>query len=175
MSDRVAHLVDTCVFVACGQADDPKFRRLYTEAERRDTTFLIPPRVYEELGGDGETDAYPSGSLPIESAIQAGWVSVTDAPDYTDSTVSQVMDQTRRFIATETDRAEDTVEKTDTALVGLAVQLLAEGRAEKVHIYTGDQPAGKAAEQIIPKHSFDPEQIEWIDGNEFVDNLREEF
>lgn len=133
MADRVAYIVDTCVFVACGQADDPKFRRLRTEAERRDATFRIPPRVYEELGGDPETDAYASGSMPIESAIQAGWVTVTDPPDYTDSTVSQVMDQARRFIATETDRAEDAVEKTDAALVGLAVQLLTEGRAETVH------------------------------------------
>lgn len=72
MSDQVAHIVDTCVFVACGQTDNQKFQGLANEAKRRDATFRIPPRVYEELGGDPETDVYGSGSLPIESAVQAG-------------------------------------------------------------------------------------------------------
>lgn len=175
MSNRVAHIVDTCVFVACGKTDDPKFRRLATEAERLDTTFFIPPRVYAELGGDPETDAYASGSLPIHSAIRSEWVGVTDPPDYTNSTVSEVMDHSRRFIASETDKAQDNVEKADTVLVGIAVQLLTEGDAEVIRLYTGDKLAGKAAEEIIPEYGFDSDQIEWIDGNEFVDGLREEW
>lgn len=174
MSDTVVHIVDTCVFVACGRTDNPKFRRLASEAKRRDATFRIPPRVYEELGGDPETDMYGSGSLPIDHGIQAGWVMVTDPPDYTDSTVSRVMDDARRFISTTTDRSEDSVEKTDTAVVGLAVQLLSEGRAERVVIYTGDKPAGNAAKRVIPRYGFDADQIEWIDGNAFVDGLQEE-
>lgn len=171
MSNQVAHIVDTCVFVACGRTDNPKFRGLASEAKRQDATFRIPPRVYEELGGDPETDVYGSGSLPIDHAIQAGWATVTDPPDYTDSTVSRVMDDARRFIAAKTDRSEDGVEKTDTAVVGVAVQLLNEGRAGSVVIYTGDKPAGNAAEQIIPRYGFDADQIQWIDGNEFVNCL----
>jgi hypothetical protein len=174
MTDRVAHIVDTCVFVACGRTDNPKFRRLATETKRRDATFRIPPRVYEELGGNPETDVYGSGSLPIDHAIQAGWATVMDPPDYTNSTVSRVMDDARRFISTTTDRSEDSVEKTDTAVVGLAVQLLREGLAERVVIYTGDKPAGNAAERVIPRYGFDADQIEWIDGNEFVDSLQGE-
>lgn len=171
MSEQVAHIVDTCVFVACGRTDNPKFHGLATEAKRRDTTFLIPPQVYAELGGDPETAAYASGSVPIERAIQAGWVTVTESLDYTDPTVSQVMDDARRFIGAETDRPEDSVEKADTAVIGLAVQLLHQGRAEAVVIYTGDQPAGTAATRIIPRYGFDTDQIEWIDGNTFVDSL----
>ncbi len=171
MSEHLAHIVDTCVFVACGQTDNPKFHGLATEAKRRGTTFLIPPQVYTELGGDPEMDAYGSGSLPIESAVQAGWVTVAESLDYTDPTVSQVMDDARRFIAAETDRAEDSVEKADTAVIGLAVQLLNQGCAKTVIIYTGDQPAGNAAIQIIPRYGFDADQIEWIDGNTFIDNL----
>lgn len=172
MSDQVAHIVDTCVFVACGRTDNPKFRQLANEAKRREATFRIPPRVYGELGGNPETDMYGSGSLPVDSAIQAGWVTVTEPPDYTNPTISRVMDDARRYIAAETDRSEDSVEKTDTAVVGLAVQLLTEGRAETVAIYTGDRPAGNAAEQIIPRYGFDAYQIEWIDGNAFVDSLQ---
>lgn len=175
MPDRGAHIVDTCVFVACGRPDGSKFRQLAAEAESREATFLISPHVYEELGGDPETEAYGSGSLPIDSAIRDGWVAVTEAPDYTNPIVSQVMDDARRVIANETERSEDRVEKTDTSLIGLAVQLLSKGRAEKIYLYTGDQPAGNAAKRIIPQYGFDPDQIDWIDGNEFVDNLREDF
>lgn len=81
------------------------------------------------------------------------------------------MDDARRFIAAETDRAEDSVEKADTAVIGLAVQLLNQGRAKTVIIYTGDQPAGNATKRIIPRYGFDADQIEWIDGNSFVDRL----
>lgn len=175
MTEQAAHVVDTCVFVACGRPENPKFRQLRTEARKRGGTFLIPPRVYEELGGGSETQPYRTGSMPIESAIQQGWVVVTDPPDYANSAVSQVMDATRRFIATETGRDEDTVEKADTSLVGLAVQLLDEGRVERVCMYTGDQPAGRAAEQLIPQYGFDPDQIEWVDGHTFVENLQPDF
>ena len=65
------------------------------------------------------------------------------------------MDETRRFIANETDRNEDTIEKADTALVGLITQLLDSGEAERVVLLTTDKPAGRAAERIHPRHGFD--------------------
>lgn len=46
------------------------------------------------------------------------------------------MDEARRFIANETDRNEDIIEKADTALVGLAVQLLDTGNAETAVLLT---------------------------------------
>ena len=173
MSYGEVHLLDTCVFVACGRADNPKFKALAATAEKRGTEFLVTPRVYDELGGDARTRSYPTGSLPIDQAIQDGWVSVTSRPDYTNSKVSNVMDDARRFIAEETDRPEDVVEKADTSLVGISVQLLDTRRADRVSLYTGDKPAGKAAERLVPRYGFDPDQIEWIDGNEFVDRLDE--
>lgn len=42
------------------------------------------------------------------------------------------MDEARRFIANETDRDEDIIEKADTALIGLVAQLLDTGNAETV-------------------------------------------
>jgi hypothetical protein len=64
------------------------------------------------------------------------------------------MDEARRFIANETDRDEDTIEKADTALVGLAAQVLETGEAEYVVLLTTDKPAGRAAETLLPQHSF---------------------
>jgi hypothetical protein len=64
------------------------------------------------------------------------------------------MDETRRFIASETDRDEDNIEKADTALVGLAAQLLDTGEADRVVLLTTDKPAGHAAETLLLQHGF---------------------
>lgn len=50
------------------------------------------------------------------------------------------MDEARRFIANETDRDEDIIEKADTALIGLVAQLL--------------DTAGRAAEALLSHHGF---------------------
>ena len=42
------------------------------------------------------------------------------------------MDDARRFVASETDRDEDRVEKADIALVGLAAELLNIGKVSEV-------------------------------------------
>ncbi|MFP9062506.1 hypothetical protein ACLI4R_18565 [Natrialbaceae archaeon A-chndr2] len=68
------------------------------------------------------------------------------------------MDATRRFIANETDRPEDQIEKADTALVGLIAQLLENGEAEKVIFLTTDKTAGRAAETLLPEYGF-PDQV----------------
>jgi hypothetical protein len=64
------------------------------------------------------------------------------------------MDDARRFIANETDRDEDITEKADTALVGLAAQVLDTGQADHVVLLTTDKPAGRAAETLLPQHGF---------------------
>jgi hypothetical protein len=87
-------------------------------------SLRIPQRVYEELGGDPAADAYPSGNIPYPDGFEEGWIVVADELNHTNPLVSTVMDEARRFIANETDRDEDITEKADTALVGLAAQLL---------------------------------------------------
>ena len=64
------------------------------------------------------------------------------------------MSKARRFIANETDRDEDSIEKADPALVGLAAQLLDTGAADHVVLLTTDKPAGRAAETLLPQHGF---------------------
>lgn len=147
------YVADTGVFVRCGGPSSAKFQRLRRALLTADEQLLIPRRVYEELGGDPAADEYPSGSIPYTNGIEEGWIVVAEELDHTDSAVSTVMDEARRFIATETDRDEDSVEKTDTALLGLAVQLLA-GEVENVVLLTTDKPAGQAAERLLPKHGF---------------------
>lgn len=89
-----------------------------------------------------------------------GGVTVAAELDYTNPLVSTIMDETRRFIANETGRSEDSIEKADTALVGLAAQLLDTNNADGVVLLTTDKPAGRAAEALLSNHGFD-DQVEY--------------
>lgn len=149
-----AYIADTGVFVRCGGPDNNKYQQLRQAAQQANVSLLIPQRVYEELGGDPDANEYPSGDIPYPDAIDEGWVVVADDLDYTNPVVATVMDEARRFIANETDRAEDRIEKTDTALLGLAAQLLDTERADTVVLLTTDKPARQAAETILPEHGF---------------------
>ncbi|MCD2201645.1 hypothetical protein LPA44_17425 [Halobacterium sp. KA-4] len=148
------YIADTGVFVRCGGPDKDKFQRLRRALRQTGVSLRIPQRVYEELGGDPAADAYPSGNIPYPDGFEEGWIVVADDLDYANPLVSTVMDEARRFIANETDRDQDSIEKADTALVGLAAQLLDTGRADDVVLLTTDKPAGRAAETLLPKHGF---------------------
>lgn len=157
---RTAYIADTGVFVRCGGPDNNKFQRLRRAVQQAGVPLLIPQRVYEELGGDPDADEYPSSDIPYPNAIKEGWVVVADELDYTTPVVATVMDEARRFIANETDRSEDSIEKADTALLGLAAQLLDTETASTVVLLTTDKPAGEAAEALLPEHGFH-DQIEY--------------
>ena len=148
------YIADTGVFVRCGGPDNDKFQRLRRAVRQAGISLRIPQRVYEELGGDPAANEYPSGSIPYPKGFEDGWIVVADDLDYTNPLVSTVMDEARRFIANETDHEEDLIEKADTALVGLAAQILDAGEADHIVLLTTDKPAGKAAETIIPRHGF---------------------
>lgn len=70
------------------------------------------------------------------------------------------MDEARRFIANATDRNEDSIEKADTALIGLAAQLLTTNQVDHVVLLTTDKPAGRAAEALLSQHGYS-NQIEY--------------
>lgn len=116
--------------------------------------------MYEELGGTPDDDEYPSSTIPISEGFEEGWLVVADDLDYSNPLVSTVMDDARRFIATKTNRDEDRIEKADTALVGLAAQLLDTGPVDHVVLLTTDKPAGNAAEALLTHHGFD-DQIDY--------------
>lgn len=149
-----AYIADTGVFVRCGGPDNEKYRRLRRAVREAETALLIPQRVYAELGGDLGVDEYPSSEIPWQRGIEEGWITVATELDYTNSVVSTVMDEARRFIASESNRDEDRIEKTDTALVGHAARQLETGAASRVVLLTTDKPAGKAAETLLPQHGF---------------------
>ena len=153
-------IADTGVFVRCGGPDNDKFQRLRRSLRQADTVLRIPQRVYEELGGDPDADEYPSSNIPYPHGFEEGWIVVADELNYANPLVSTVMDEARRFIATETDRDEDRIEKADTALVGLAAHLLDSGTADDIVLWTTDKPAGQAAETLLAKHGFE-EQIHY--------------
>lgn len=148
---RSRYVADTGVFVRCGGPDNEKYQRLRRAVRRAETQLLVPKRVYEELAGSGTAETY--GRTRWQEGFDEGWIALADDLDYANPVVSTVMDETRRFIASETDRDEDVIEKADTALVGLAGQLLDE-EDSRVTILTTDKPLGRAAETLLPRHGF---------------------
>ncbi|MDG5821422.1 hypothetical protein [Natronococcus sp. A-GB7] len=85
------------------------------------------------------------------------------------------MDQSRRFIATASDRSEDIVERADTELLGLALESLIEGLTDCVVVVTNDIPLGEAAESLIPQYGFDENQVVWLTGGELAAELDDDF
>lgn len=166
--ESVAWVADTGLFVACGRQQHNKYTALERFARRNDLTFVIPQRVYDELGG--APDRSTPGQTPINSAIEAGWVTVASKPDYTNSVVSRVMDDVRTFIAHSSNRAEDTIEKTDTALAAVAVELLDTGESDFVCVATTDTDAGEGVVTALEANRFE-NRVQWKNGFELIDEI----
>lgn len=166
---RTRYVADTGVFIRCGGPDNEKYQRLRRAVRRAETRLLVPKQVYEELGGNAAADAY--GRSRWQEGFDEGWIALAADLDYANPVVSTAMDETRRFIANETNRDEDTIEKADTALVGLAGQLLDEEQASRVVVLTTDKPLGKAAETLLPRHGFQGRVEYRYVASDFLDGL----
>lgn len=167
--------IDSSVLISCGRRESTRFQALAREARQRETVFRISPQVYAEVTGDPALDAYTPAASPVEEALQEGWMKVTESPSYSDSDISNVMDQARNFIANASDRSADVVEKADTEIVGLALEMLLDNAADQVIVVTNDVPLGEAAESLLPRYGFDDDQITWLTGGELATELAEDF
>lgn len=167
--------IDSSVLISCGRRESERFRALAREARQRETVFRIPPAVYAEVTTDPAVEAYTATESPVDEALQEGWMTVTDSPSYVESDVSAVMDQTRSFIASASNRSEDLVEKADTQIVGLALESLLADPADSITVVTNDIPLGEAAASLIPQYGFDTEQVTWLTGGELAAELSEDF
>jgi hypothetical protein len=165
--ESVAWVVDTGLFIACGRQQNNKYTALERYARQNDLRFVIPQRVYNELGG--APDRSTPGQTPINSAIEAGWVTVADEPGYTNSTVSQAMDDVQSFIARSSNRDEDQIEKADTALAAVAVELL-QGDSEFVCVVTTDVDAGEGVVVAVEMNGFE-NRAQFKNGFELIDEI----
>jgi hypothetical protein len=167
-AENPAWIADTGLLIACGRQQNNKYTALSRFAQRHDRTFVIPHRVYDELGGAPERST--PGETPINTAIDSGWVRVTDPLDYTNPTVATVMDDVRSYIARASNRDEDTIEKTDTALAGVAAQLLDANEATYIYLVTTDIHAGEGSVAAVEAAGFD-DRIEVVDGFELIEEI----
>lgn len=164
----VTWIADTGLFIACGRQQNNKYTALERFARRNDITFVIPQRVYDELGG--APDRSTPGQMPIDSAIDAGWVAVADEPNYADSKVSRVMDDVGSYIAASSNRDEDQIEKADTALGAVAVERLSNGEAEFITVVTTDTDAGEGVVAALTANGFE-DRARFKDGFELIDEI----
>jgi hypothetical protein len=166
--ESVVWIADTGLFIACGRQQNNKYTALERFTRQNELTFVLPQRVYDELGG--APDRSTPGQTPINSAIDAGWVTVADAPDYTNSVVSRVMDDVRSFIARSSNRDEDQTEKADTALAAVAVERLDSGAADYICLVTTDTDAGDGVVAALDANGFEG-RVQVKDGFELIDEI----
>lgn len=167
-SDSTAWVADSGLFIACGRQENTKYTALERFATHNQITFIIPQQVYEELTG-APAQSTP-GQIPIDSAITSGWVTVAEELDYTNSTIATVMDRTRSYITNSSNRPEDQIERADTALAGVAVQLVLQGSAPSVCLVTTDADAGQGVVTAIEAAGF-TDQITFKDGFELIESI----
>ncbi|MFB1063070.1 hypothetical protein [Natrinema sp. H-ect4] len=168
LEEGVVWVADTGLFVACGRQQNNKYTALETFAHRNGLSFVIPQRVYDELGGAPNRST--PGQTPIDSAINAGWVTVAGEPDYANSIVSQVMDDVRTYIAQSSNRREDQIEKADTALAAVAAERLTGSDVEFACIVTTDIDAGEGIVSALSRNGFD-ERVQFKNGFELIEEI----
>ena len=72
----VLHIADTGFFVALGAPDNQRYRRVRTFAQRNGIVFAVPERVHEELTPTGTSDSTEIDAIPVDAAIDDGWIRV---------------------------------------------------------------------------------------------------
>lgn len=170
--DTVAHVADTNLFIAFGRSESGNFSTLERIAQQHNLTFIIPQRVYDELTVN--RSEYTTADSAIDLALDSGWATLANDLDYTNPTVSDTMDIIRRYIAAAAEESEDTVEKTDTAIGGVAAQLLERGENTSVTVYTGDIAARRGIEVALTKYGYS-ERVRTVDTFELYDTALDSY
>lgn len=148
-----------------GQPSKDRYRAVRRHARQNGITFVVPEQVYDEL-----TDATSElEAIPVDSAIEEGWVRIVDPLDYSEPLVSRTMDGVQRYIANADNRPADDIERADPALAGIAAQAFVDGTADRAYIYTTDVLAGQGAEKILASEGY--ESVTYVDGFRFVEDL----
>ncbi|AKH97410.1 hypothetical protein [Halanaeroarchaeum sulfurireducens] len=96
--ERTVVFLDSSILISCGKYDSTRFQALAREARQRDGPFRISPQVYAEMTTDRTLEEYTTSESAVDKALQDGWLAVTESPSYSNSDVSNVMDQARGFM-----------------------------------------------------------------------------
>jgi hypothetical protein len=167
------HIADTGFFVALGNPSKDRYQRVRTFAKRNGIEFVVPERIYGELTGTGSSEIVELEAVPVDAAIDDGWVRIADSLEYTNPVVSKTMDGVQRYIANVDSRPEDEIERADPSLGALAAQVLSSGSATHAYIYTTDIAAGEGAETVLGSQGYE-DSVTFVDGFRFIADLLDE-
>lgn len=163
-----AHILDSDCFIVFERHGEVSL--LQQIATDNSVVFRLPPRVYAELTPDG----LPYVTPPVDDAIEAGWATVIDNLDYTDSTVSTTMDFVRRYIAAATGRPEHEIEQADAEVGGAAAMLLEQQEVSSAAIYTNDRAAFAGIERGLDQQGVG-DRVVMVESFEFFETVRSRY
>lgn len=163
-----AHVIDASLFILFERKSAVEL--LERAVQEFDVTLVVPQRIYDEL-----TPAdLPYETPPIDDALDAGWVRVSDEIDYANPIVSTTMDLVRRYIAAASDRPQDEIEQADAALGGVTATLLEQGEIETVAVYTRDKAAFRGIERALAEHGYE-QRVQLVNAFDCYEVVRERF
>lgn len=162
-------IIDSSVLIAIGGPENEKFQALAEYATQRDLVFHVPERVLEEL--DDSPPQYETQCARVRVAVEQGWMTTAPPLDYTISAVSVVMDAVQQRMAKRANSRNDVVEKTDTALAGLTMQLpTTDPEVTTVTILMADTAAETAMDDVFRARSL-TDVVTTIDGRRLAAEL----
>ena len=140
-------IIDSSVLFAMGGPDNEKYRAFEQFVSRRGLTVRVLEQVAEEPGES--PDAYAYQRDRFRAAQDAGWLE-RGRIDFSKPRVSEVVDTTRTRMAalSAADVTEDTIEKTNTILAGLAYQYATSG-ATHITVFVSDAVAEQAIKDVL--------------------------
>jgi hypothetical protein len=143
---HVVNLLDTGIFWAIGKPPNAIYQTLREIITSEPNSSLQLPRpIYQELGGDPDTDTIPSGSEYVDQGIREGWINVA-APISETPPVSDAIQDARAVMNAEIDHPKTAVLDADLSLIGLAVQFFDRAKSIHVNLFTTDKPPKSARE-----------------------------
>ena len=161
-------IIDSSVLFAMGSPDNAKYRAFEEFVTNRGLTIKVPEQVAEELGESPEAYAYQHERL--RAAQDAGWLEAGRI-DFSNARVSEVVDKTRKRMATLSADVvtEDEIERADTVLAGLAYQYATVGTS-RVGIFVSDRVAEQAIEDVLAAVGVS-DATAVIEGRAFLEEL----
>lgn len=166
-SDSIA-VLDSSVLIEMGGPSNDKYQAFERFVIKQNVSVLIPTYVAEELGES--PGAYTFQRDRLRAAQDAGWLELSSI-DFTNPRVSETIDRTRTRMLNLAvhDITEDEVEKTDTILAGLAYQY-ATDTTNHVTVLVNDAVAERAIEDVLRAMDVGDETAV-IEGTQFLKKL----
>lgn len=169
-NEYTVNIVDAGIFRSLGKIPNPTFDSVREAVSEAEQTLVISRDIYEELGGNPESDLPPSESPYVASGLEEGWIEVGDRLDAS-RTVQQSVEIGEQVITGFMDHPKTAAAPEDATNIGLAVQYFERNESLHVILHTTDKALGRAARIVVPEFGYYDIEINVVPPAEVSDTM----